>query len=285
MRDGTGHEGLRSKGRRTVSRVPDPGTESTARVPSTAPARCRSPVSPVPSVGSAPPQPSSVTDDDEGVTLEGYRHRCVLRAGMFRDVGQCLGDTEVGDGLDGRRRPAHHVDPHRHRNRRARRQRGQRGVQPSVGQHRRVDPPGHLADLDDGVLRRLMGPLDQLARPVRVDVQLGPGHAQVHRDGDQSLLGAVVEVALDASPLEPRPSRPSPRATRSGSGPGPRAARPRPEVGPQQPARQQHVDQHHEPGHQRQHQQHHEPEDRQAQCAVTRRSHGMSSTPSGSHGW
>ena len=50
-----------AKGSRTVSTVGPPGGEDTRTSPSTARARSRSPVSPVPALGSAPPWPSSVT--------------------------------------------------------------------------------------------------------------------------------------------------------------------------------------------------------------------------------
>jgi hypothetical protein len=46
-----------------------------------------------------------------------------------------------------------------------------------------------------------VGLADQGGRGGRVGLQLGPGHPEVHGQGDQPLLGAVVEVALDAAAL------------------------------------------------------------------------------------
>ena len=71
-------------------------------VPSTAATRSRRPASPQPRGGVAPPMPSSETDDQQPVAVALARERRPRVAlGVLGDVGERLGDDEVGDGLDG----------------------------------------------------------------------------------------------------------------------------------------------------------------------------------------
>ena len=57
-----------------------------------------------------------------------------------------------------------------------------------------------VAELGEGGLGLLVGLGDDLVRLRRVGV-FGAGHAQPHREGDQPLLGAVVQVPLQPAPL------------------------------------------------------------------------------------
>ncbi|OHV49370.1 hypothetical protein BCD48_13100 [Pseudofrankia sp. BMG5.36] len=134
------------------------------------------------------------------------------RAGVLDGVGQQLGRAVVGDGLDGRgravRRVGWHVDLEVHLHRAAGRECGQRGTQPRV-QNRRVDAAGKVPQLDDGLLGAAMCRADQLPEPRQVDlggcvsggVELLRRQAQLHGQGDELRLGAVVEVAFDAAQL------------------------------------------------------------------------------------
>ena len=128
----------------------------------------------------------------------------VLVAGVLGGVGEALGDREVDRGLDGQRRtpgqPARHLDRHRH----VEGQRPDRTVEPAVGQHRRVDPADHRAQVGDGGAGRLAGLVDGPAGGLGVGVELGLGEPEAHRHGDQPGLGAVVEVALEPAQLRGR---------------------------------------------------------------------------------
>ena len=77
----------------------------------------------------------------------------------------------------------------------------ERGGQPAVGQGGRVQPVGQVAELAHRGLRRV-GALGQgLAHPLRVAVELGG--LELEGQGEQRLLGAVVQVPLDPAPLAP----------------------------------------------------------------------------------
>jgi hypothetical protein len=115
-------------------------------------------------------------------------------------VGEGLGDHEVGGRLD-RAGQALGDDLHADRDGRAGGQCGDRRVQPPVDQHRRVDAARQVAQVGEGALGLFVRLADQLGGRLRVGAELLPGHAEVHGEGDQALLGAVVEVALDAAAL------------------------------------------------------------------------------------
>ena len=80
--------------------------------------------------------------------------------------------------------------------------RRQGGVEAPVGEDRRVDAAGEVAQLDQRLLGLAVGVVDQGPGRVGVGVELLLGPAQVHGQGDQSLLRAVVQVALDAAALD-----------------------------------------------------------------------------------
>ncbi len=92
---------------------------------------------------------------------------------------------------------ADHVD----RDRRARGQRLERGPEPVIAEHGRVDAARELAQLLDGGLRVYARLRDQRERALRVagEARLGEAEGDGHRD--HALLRAVVQVALDAAPL------------------------------------------------------------------------------------
>ena len=64
-------------------------------------------------------------------------------------------------------------------------------------QSRRVDLPGDLTQVVQRVLGRLVGLADQRGGPV--GIATAPGPPEQHAQGDEPLLEAVVQVALDAS--------------------------------------------------------------------------------------
>src|SRR5262249_36921430 len=74
--------------------------------------------------------------------------------------------------------------------------------QPSFGEQRRVDPLGQLAKLLEGEGERLAGFAYECRGLTRALGQLGLEQAQRHRDRDETLLRAVVQVALDPPPLD-----------------------------------------------------------------------------------
>ena len=93
----------------------------------------------------------------------------------------------------------HAADQHRHGS--ARGERLERRAEPAVAEQRRVDPPRQLAQLLDrelGLLPRLRHQLGR-ARRIARDPRLREPEREGH--GDEPLLGAVVEIALDAPAL------------------------------------------------------------------------------------
>src|SRR5258705_54974 len=64
-----------------------------------------------------------------------------------------------------------------------------------------MNAPGQVAELDHGLLGLLVGLLHEGPGGRRVAVELLLGHAEGHGQGHEALLGAVVEVTLDAAPL------------------------------------------------------------------------------------
>ena len=122
--------------------------------------------------------------------------------GVLDDVGERLGDHEVGGRLDrlaaaGRAgssasstsigaRPASASSA---------------GAEAAVGQDRGVDAARELAQLGERERELLLGAVEQLVGPVGVLVQLALGEPQRQRERDEPLLGAVVQVALQPPAL------------------------------------------------------------------------------------
>jgi hypothetical protein len=71
-----------------------------------------------------------------------------------------------------------------------------------LGEDRRVDPVGQLSEFAEGRLR-VVGRLGEQRSGLAVAVGLGPGAGQseVVGEGQQSLLGAIVQVAFQPAPL------------------------------------------------------------------------------------
>ena len=183
--------------------------------PSTAVTRSRRPRQPA-AADARPPRRRRRRGSRRAASPIALRHvdRRVAGVAVLGDVGERLGDDEVGGGLDRRRRAVGERDVDLDRHRAAGGERRQRGVEPTVGQHRRVDAAHEVAQLADRQLGLLVGADDQLGGAGRVAARLEPltGHAEVHRQRDEALLGAVVEVALDAA----RARSPRLRPTRRG---------------------------------------------------------------------
>ena len=126
---------------------------------------------------------------------------------MFGDIGQRLGDNEIGDRLRLVGEPARQMDVEGRRHPEVcgtLHHRRQRRVEATIGQDGRCDAPHHVAQLDERALGVLMRLGDQLLRFRQVIVELGlcqpDGHGQRH----QPRLHAVVQVPLDAVPLDLR---------------------------------------------------------------------------------
>ena len=134
-----------------------------------------------------------------GPAIDDHPH--LAGAGVLGDVGERLGNGEIGDRLDGGPRPDRHVYLERDRDGAARGQAGQRRVEAPVGEHRRVDAPYQVTQLDEGGLGLGVRLVDQGGRGVDVvgEPRLRP--AELHRQGDEPLLRAVVQVPLDPRAL------------------------------------------------------------------------------------
>ena len=150
--------------------------------------------------GFAPPGPSSSTSTTRRPLSSNSDDLRRGAAGVLGGVGQRLGDDEVGGGLDDRREPAVEPGVDLHRQRAALAERLDGGRQAAVGQHRRGDAAGQVAQLLDGVGGLDAGVAHQLGG-LGVIVQAVLGAAELHAQRDQAGLRAVVQVALDPAQL------------------------------------------------------------------------------------
>ena len=179
--------------------VPAPGGLVTYSLPSSASTRSASPRRPG-AAGVVGAADAVVGDLDLGERPGAPQaHLGVRRARVLRDVGERLARDEVGGQLHGIGEPLARLARHRRRDRRAVRQRVERGREP-VLEHRRVHPARELAQLGQrlgelGARRR-----DQL-RGVGVVADPVLQQAQLQRDRHQPLLRAVVQVALEPPAL------------------------------------------------------------------------------------
>ena len=118
---------------------------------------------------------------------------------MLGGVRQRFGDDEVRGRLHRQRQLPAAVEVELDRHRRAPRHGGKRGLQAAIGEDARMDPASELAELLQCGIE--LGARDrELARRrgVRLETRLEKPKAQ--RERDEPLLGAVVKIALDASP-------------------------------------------------------------------------------------
>ena len=103
---------------------------------------CRAP-------SAAPPTPSSRMSTTRGPVLAPDLDPRVGGVGVLGDVGQRLGDDEVGRGLDRARQALLELALELHRDGRAAGQRLQRGVEAALGEHGGMDAGGEVAQLAD----------------------------------------------------------------------------------------------------------------------------------------
>ncbi len=143
----------------------------------------------------------AVVGDDDAQSVAGAfdGDLGVVGVGVLGDVGECLGDDEVGDGLDAGRATGRDVDAQPHGEWRACRDPGQGCVEAAVVDDGWVQAADEVAQLGEGLGGLVVGLLDGMPGGFGYVGEVGAGHAQVHREGDQPLLRAVVEVAFDAA--------------------------------------------------------------------------------------
>src|SRR5881396_706132 len=128
---------------------------------------------------------------------------------VLRDVDERLADDVVDGRLDRLRQPAFRHRAQLYGNGRARSHALEGRSEPTLRQHRRMDPAGQLAQLVEGELELLLRPFDELERAPVLLRKAVAGESQREGERDEPLLGAVVEVALEAPPfLVLRPEEP-----------------------------------------------------------------------------
>ena len=155
----------------------------------------------MPALSSAPAAAVVVDGDQQLLAQQAHLGADLGGVGVLERVGQRLGDQVVDRRLDRSRQPAlgQRVDVQRQR--RARRQRGERVAEPVLGQPGRMQPAHQLAQLVARQRRLLARLVEQRAGAVGLLGQPALGHREHVAESDEALLGAVVEVAPDAPAL------------------------------------------------------------------------------------
>src|SRR5690606_36986178 len=141
--------------------------------------------------------------DAEPFTLARYRDVRFGCVAVLGDVGESFDHHKVGGPLDLFWLARRQVDIHADWNGRSTCDGRDRGVEPAIGQDRRVDAAHEVAKLLEHDLRFLVRLHEEL--PYRFDVvrlHAITGTPEIHRHRHESLLRAVVKVALDATALK-----------------------------------------------------------------------------------
>ena len=126
------------------------------------------------------------------------------RAGVLGDVGQRLRHDEVGGRLDAVRQALVERDVQVQRQPGAVGELLERGAQAPLREDPGVDALGELAQLGERVGELAPRLLEQGLDGRGVALGAGVGEPERHRDGDEALLGPVVQVALDPPALHLR---------------------------------------------------------------------------------
>ena len=119
----------------------------------------------------------------------------------FGGVGQRLRDEEVRSRLRGLRQAlGGHVDD-RDWNPGALRERLKGCAEAVLGEDGGVDTPRKVTQLVEGRPKLFVGFGEELGRAVRLGAEPGPRELQRKSEGEQALLGAVMEIAFQPAPL------------------------------------------------------------------------------------
>ena len=140
--------------------------------------------------------------DLEPVVAPSDRDLDARGAGVLGGVRERLGGDEVRGRLDAPRAGVRKVDRDGRRQRAAVGERLERGADAPVGEHRRVDAAGEVAQLRGAPRRRpARASATSCLRGFRVGRELLLGHAEAEPERDQPGLRTVVQVALDPAEL------------------------------------------------------------------------------------
>ena len=193
-----------------VTRVPAPAGLSTASEPLRAPTRSASPWIPEPPSSAAPPTPSSRTSTVSRPSRGAHGHRRRLGVRVLADVGQALRRRRSRPPPRPRRAGARRAWPTHLDRQRARARRGPRARPAGRGSVRIAGwmPRARSRSSFSARLRLLPGLAHQLDRGSgRRPRRAARPSRRFRRERHEPLLGAVVQVALDAAGARRRPPR------------------------------------------------------------------------------
>ena len=117
---------------------------------------------------------------------------------MLRDIRERLGDDEVGGKLDRIRQSTVHRAVDRHRDRCTSCERFDGYLETFVSEERGMDSPREVAELGDCLLYLVLRAREDLGRCGIAARRL---ESERDRQGDEPLLRAIVQVALDPAAL------------------------------------------------------------------------------------